>query len=93
MNATATDNPVSYEHGGITWEIPADLIDLQRQWDDAHVSVETLVESDNIKALNAARSRRLGLTDRIVHHSWLLEHVNAGRRFQADLALKACARS
>ncbi len=92
MNATTADDTVRFEHGGTAWDIPRDLIDLQRRWDDAHASVETLVEGDDVEALNAARRRRLDLTDQLVGHPWLLEALAAGRRYQADLALKDCAR-
>lgn len=84
---------VSFEHGGVTWFIPADLLALQRAWDAAAGAVDTLVEGDDIEALAVARAGRLDLTDQLYRHPWMGEQFKLGRRHQADQALKACARS
>lgn len=92
MSETATGQDVSFEHGGVSWLIPADLIALQRDWNAAAGVVDTLVEGDDVEALAQARAKRLALTDELYRHPWLAEQLRLGRRHQADQALKACAR-
>ena len=92
MTETPTADTTPYEHGGVTWDIPNDLIALQQAWDDAHAAVGALVDGDDTEAFERARARRLDLTDALHDHPWLLAAMRDRRRFQADLALKACAR-
>lgn len=85
---------VEFEYDGRLWQIPGDLLELQRAWYAADGACQALALADPVdaEALRAARAHRLDLTDNLVHHPWLLEHQAAGRRHQADTALKACAR-
>jgi len=84
---------VEVAHGGVTWGVPADLIGLQRAWFAEDAAVAELAAGGDRTALDAARARRLELTERIVDHAWLLDAMRDGRRFQADQALKFAARS
>jgi hypothetical protein len=93
MSETATSPTVRVDHGGETWDIPEDLIALQKSWDAASGAVDTLVDGDDTEALKLARAHRLDLTDQLVHHPWLLAAMADGRRFQADSAMKAAARA
>jgi hypothetical protein len=92
MTDTAASETITHEHGGRAWEIPADLVALQRESDAAAGAVDTLVDGDDVEALAQSRARRLDLTDRLYEHPWLREQFNRGCRHQADLALKDCAR-
>lgn len=89
---TAAPAAVSFEHRGQAWQIPTDLIGLQCAWDAAHAQVMALVADGTREQLNEARTRRAELTVDLYAHPWMRAQFTAGRRHQADLALKACAR-
>ena len=84
---------VEFEHGGVVWGIPADLIGLQRAWYAEHAAVSELVNNGELAALEVARAHRLDLTERKWNHPWLRDAMRDGRRLQADEALKAAARA
>lgn len=93
MDEAGGGTTTSYTHDGTTWHIPDDLIAVQRAWDQADRDVQQAAGDGDDSALNAARARRLDLTDELHQHPWLLDALAHGRRHQADLALKACARA
>jgi hypothetical protein len=81
---------VRHAHGGVEWDIPVDLLEWQRQFDEANAAAEAATEPD---VLEAARGRRMAATLEIHRHPWLEEQRQAGRRFQAGTAMKHLARS
>jgi len=84
---------VRFEHDGTVWEIPAGLVELQRSWFAADAAVHALAEGEDADGLRLAREHRLELTMALHDDPWLLQAMADGRRHQADMALKACARS
>jgi hypothetical protein len=84
---------VRFEHGGTVWEVPAGLVGLQRSWFAADDAVHALAEGDDRDGLRLAREHRLELTMSLYEDAWLLQAMADGRRYQADMALKACART
>jgi hypothetical protein len=89
---TATAGTVPFEHDGLDWAIPRDLIDAQVEWDRAHAACTRLADGGDRAQYERMRTRRLGITLYLHRHPWLIDHMAAGRRHQADQALKACAR-
>jgi hypothetical protein len=81
---------VRHTHGGAEWDIPIDLLEWQRKFDEADAAAATAIEQDT---LEEARGRRLAAALEINRHPWLEEHRQVGRRFQADTAMKNLARS
>lgn len=82
---------VRFEHDKVVWEIPRDLIELQRSWFAADGACQALASGDDLEALKSARAHRLELTMALQDHPWLLQALSEGRRHQADMAMKACA--
>jgi hypothetical protein len=87
-----TGPTVRHEHGGVEWEIPVDLLELQRRFDRAEAECARLVGGDQEPYL-AARQERLDVVLALYQHPWLLEQAAARRRHQADLAVKHLARA
>jgi len=81
---------VRHAHGGAEWDIPVDLLESQRRFDEANAAATAATEQD---AMDAARGRMQAAALEINRHPWLEEHRVAGRRFQADTAMKNLARS
>jgi len=97
MTETATTDTVRFEHGGTTWEIPLDLIEAQRRFDAADAQCQSLAatsnpDADTQAAYRKASGERGDAVLALHRHPWLIEHQRAGRRHQADTAMKACAR-
>lgn len=84
---------VSYELNGVEWEIPVDLLEIQRRFDEADADCARLAESDDHDAYRAAQQRRMTEVLALHEHPWLREHMARGRRYQADTALKHLVRS
>lgn len=84
---------VRHEHGSVHWEIPVDLLEIQRHFDQADAECARLADSEDRDAYQAARTRRLYEALALHDHPWLLEQMAQGRRYQADMALKHLARS
>jgi hypothetical protein len=82
---------VRHEYGGVAWEIPVDLLETQRRFDQANADCARLAEDDD--AYRAAQQRRLTEVLALHEHPWLREQQAHGRRHQADTALKHLARS
>jgi hypothetical protein len=84
---------VPHEHGSVHWEIPLDLLEIQRRFDEANADCARLAESDDHDAYRSAQHRRMTEVLALHEHPWLREHMDRGRRHQADAALKHLARS
>jgi hypothetical protein len=84
---------VRHQHGGAEWEIPVDLLEIQRRFDEADAECTRLAQGDDQDAYQAARARRLQEALELHDHPWLIEQMAQGRRYQADMALKHLARS
>lgn len=82
---------LSHIHDGQTWQIPADLIEIQRDFDAANADCHRLADSADTSAYQAARRRRMDAVLALHRHPWLnVEHKAV--RAAADRALKDCAR-
>lgn len=97
MTDTATTDAVTFEHGGTAWAIPLDLIEVQQRFDTAEAECQSLAatpnpDADTQAAYKAASGRRADAVLALYRHEWLIEHQRAGRRHQADTAMKALAR-
>ncbi|MGH3492021.1 MAG: hypothetical protein ACRDQ1_02140 [Sciscionella sp.] len=88
-----TEPTVRHPHGGVEWDIPVDLLGIQRRFDEADAECARLVDGEDRDAYQAARTRRLHEALALHDHPWLLEQMAQGRRYQADMALKHLARS
>lgn len=84
---------VPYTHGGVEWEIPVDLLEIQRRFDRADAECARLAGGDDPAAYQAAREQRMEQVLALYRHPWLLDQSAARRRHQADQALKGLARS
>jgi hypothetical protein len=84
---------VRHLHGGVEWEIPVDLLEIQRRFDLANAQCARLAEGGDQEAYDAARRQRLEQAMALHDHPWLLEQMAHGRRHQADMALKHLARA
>lgn len=84
---------VPYSHGGVEWEIPVDLLEIQRRFDRANAQCARLAEGDDTAAFQAACEQRMEQVLALYGHPWLLEQAAARRRHQADQALKGLARA
>jgi len=71
------------------YDIPDDLLALQRRIDAADARVQELLDGDR-EQLAAARAERLDLIGELDRHTFWKD---AGNRFEADMALKRAARS
>lgn len=89
---TDTPQAIEFRHGDRTWHVPSDLLDVQKRWDEADRECSRLAGELDTTAYNEARGRRLDLTLELYRHPWLVAAQQAQCRYQADLALKACAR-
>lgn len=83
---------VSYELNGVEWDIPVDLLEIQRRFDEADADCARLAESDDQDAYRAAQQRRMIEVLALHEHPWLREHMDRGQRYQADTALKHLVR-
>ena len=97
MTNAATTGTVQFEHGGTTWDIPLDLIEVQQRFDASEAECQALAstrnpDADTQAAYRAASGRRADAVLALYRHEWLIEHQRAGRRHQADTAMKALAR-
>lgn len=97
MTDTATTATVSFEHGGTAWDIPLDLIEAQQRFDTADAQCQSLAatpnpDADTQAAYRKASGARGDAVLALHRHPWLIEHQRAGRRHQADTAMKALAR-
>jgi hypothetical protein len=92
--ATADGAPqtIRHQHDGQTWEIPLDLLATQRELFLAHQASSAAASADD-DALQAARARTSKATMEIYRHPWWAKHQAAGRRYQADCALKDLAKA
>lgn len=72
------------------YDIPDDLLALQRAYDQADARVQELVDGDDREALKAARAERLRLVEELHRHPFWSSVDN---RHSADMALKKAARS
>jgi hypothetical protein len=79
---------VRHELNGVEWEIPVDLLEIQRRFDEANADCARLADSDDHDAYRAAQQRRMTEVLALHSHPWLREHMDRGRRYQADTALK-----
>jgi hypothetical protein len=84
---------VRHHHGSAEWDIPVDLLEIQRRFDEADALCTRLAQGDDQDAYQAARLRRLQEALELHDHPWLIEQMAKGRRHQADMALKHLARS
>ena len=91
MNSAA--EMISLVLDSVTWEIPVDLVRLQRDWDAANAACSAAAAGDDAALLNAARARLLDLTLELHRDPWLAGHQQDGRRYAADRALKRAARN
>ena len=83
---------LSHIHDSQTWLIPADLIQVQRDFDTANDDCHRLADSDDTSAYQAARRRRMDAVLALHRHPWLnVEHK--AQRGAADRALKDYARA
>lgn len=71
---------VRHEHDGVAWEIPVDLLEVQRRFDTANAECAHLAETDERDAYQAAQRRRLTEALALHDHSWLREQQARGRR-------------
>lgn len=97
MTNAATTGAVQFEHGGTVWQIPEDLIKVQQRFDAAEAECQALAatrnpDTDTLAAYKRASGRRADAVLALYRHPWLIEHQRAGRRHQADTAMKALAR-
>ncbi len=92
MSDPAADT-VRHEHGGTTWDIPLDLLEIQRRFDAANADCARLAESGDSDAYHAAQGRRMVEVLALHEHPWLREHMAHRRRHQADTALKHLVRN
>jgi hypothetical protein len=72
------------------YDIPDDLLALQRAYDTADARVQELVDGDDRDGLKAARDERLAAVEALHRHPFWSSVDN---RHQADMALKQAARS
>jgi hypothetical protein len=84
---------VRHEHGGVEWDVPVDLLEIQRRFDAANADCTRLAESHERDAYHAAQQRRMAEVAALHEHPWLRQQMAQGRRHQADTALKHLARS
>lgn len=84
---------VHHEHDRVEWDIPVDLLEIQRRFDAANAECARLAETDEHDAYHAARQRRLTEVVALHEHPWLREQQAHGRRHQADTAVKHLARA
>lgn len=84
---------VRHEHGGTTWDIPLDLLEIQRRFDAANADCVRLAESSDSDGYHAAQRRRMAEVLALHEHPWLREHMAQRRRYQADMALKHLVRN
>jgi hypothetical protein len=87
-----TSATISHGFDGSTWDIPADLVRIQRDWDAAEAACAAAAQGDDTDVLDAARARLQELTLAMYRHPWLDEMQREGRRYAADRALKDLAR-
>jgi hypothetical protein len=96
-----TDAPdvIEYQHGGASWHVPADLLALQKDFfavnDECSRLAAAVAEGDDAAsdAYHQASGRRMDLALAKYRHPWLLAAQDAGQRHQADMALRALAKS
>jgi hypothetical protein len=81
---------VRHEHGGVEWDIPIDLLEVQRRFDAANADCAQLADSE---AYRAVQQRRMAEVVALHEHPWLRQQMAQGRRHQADTAVKHLARS
>ena len=84
---------VRHTHGGVEWEIPVDLLEIQRRFDLADAECARLAKDGNQVTYDAARQQRLQEVLALHRHPWLIEQTAQQRRHQADLAVKNLARA
>lgn len=83
---------VRHEHGGVAWDIPLDLLEIQQRFDAANADCARLAEGEDHEAYRAAQQRRMIEVLALHEHPWLCEQQAHGRRHQADTAVKHLAR-
>ncbi len=83
---------VRHQHGGVEWDIPVDLLEIQRRFDAANADCARLAETDEHDAYHVAQQRRLTEALALHDHPWLREQQVHGCRHQADTAVKHLAR-
>ncbi len=90
-----TDAPsvIEFEHDGSTWHIPADLLELQRSFFEIDGECSRLAVAGDEVAYGEASGRRMDLVLAKYRHPWLLAAQQAGQRHQADMALRALAKT
>lgn len=88
-----TARTVRHEHDGITWDIPVDLLEIQRRLDAANADCARLAEGEDREAYRAAQQRRMTEVLTLHEHPWLREQQAHGQRHQADTAVKHLARA
>jgi len=93
MSEMVSDSTVRHQHSGEEWDIPVSLLEAQRRWDEADAACTHLASAGDPAAYESARARRLTEALALHRHPWLLEQQQAGRRFQADQAVKQLARA
>ena len=93
MSETVSESTVRHQHAGEEWDIPVALLEAQRRWDLADAACTRLAAAGDPVAYEAARAQRLEEALALHRHPWLLAQQEAGRRFQADLAVKQLARA
>ena len=87
-------NPAArHSHAGADWEIPVDLLEVQRRFDHVNAECARLADGGDQDAYQAACRDRMGEVLALYRHPWLLGQAGAGRRHQADQALKNLARA
>jgi hypothetical protein len=84
---------VHHEHGGVDWEIPVELLEIQRRFDRVNAECARLARGDDQAGYHASRRERLETVLALYRHPWMLEQTVAQRRHQADLAVKHLARA
>lgn len=90
-----TDAPdvIEFQHDGASWHIPADLLQLQRDFFAVNDECSRLAVAGDQAAYGEASGRRMDLVLAKYRHPWLLAAQQIGRRHQADMALRAAARA
>lgn len=92
MSETLSEPSVRHQHAGVEWDIPVTLLEAQRRWDEADAACTRLAADGDPVAYDAARALRLEESLALYRHPWLLDQQRAGKRYQADLAVKHLAR-
>lgn len=74
------------------FDFPPDLLDLQRKFFAAEAAWEQAGASGDAEATEAAYQRTQDVVVALHRHPWMREQAEAGKRYEARMALREAAR-